>query len=1200
MLFSTPTMSTWCPARAAVEPPWNLPALSAKPEDILSAAKASPAPKDGDVEMLFEEHVYKLDEKGRQHRTARRVFRYLTPKGVDDCSSTEADWSPWCEEKPIFRVRVITPDGQAHALDQASISEAPAGQDSPNMFSDDKVLRGPLPAIAVGAVVEEEIETREVHPLFDHGRVERFSLSQQYPTRKLRMVIDVPATLPLNYEVIGSPAAPVRAEANGRKTLDFELGPLPATPAPEDYLPAEEQKTPQIVFSTGKSWNDVAAAYAALVEANLDLEAVRPWVTTVIGQETSRDKIIERLLAALRLQVRYTGVELGKGAIVPRSSRETLSRRYGDCKDQATLLVAALRTAGIPAQVALLHTGRYEDAVPSLPGLGDFDHAIVYIPGDNSPGHAPMWIDPSARCAPAGYLPLVDQDRLALLASPETRELIHTARMDYGINTSEQVFDLYPTVYGKGRVRVTVACGGSCAEDLREDYFSLGTKALRKRWKDYLKDQFHSRGSPRLDFSPPLELAKPFHVTAEVSDARIGQFDEAEATIKLQPDALFQRLPDLFRGVEPEEDENAAGRAGDPPSSERKGPMLLPEPHVKQLQYRIHLPAGFKAKALPRSIVRHCGPVTISQKYERSGDDLVLAAFRIDTGPGRLTAEEVDDLRQVIAELSKDENSPWEVDIQLENPAARLMAAGRAAESLSLARAELARYADQADQHAHYSRLLLKAGLGNAARAEARRAIELAPNSADPYANLARTVTYDDLGRHFRPGMDWAAASAAYRKALELDPSDVATRMDYAILLEHDENGLRYAPGTQIDQAIDEYRKAQRQLGPRNRLDQLEVNLALDLLFSEKYAELEKLAARADKSTAWRGFLAAAVAARQGVLEADHRATEIAADADSRREILQSAAEYLQQARLYAQAGSLYEAAADGSPKAEELRTKAKAVAAMRRMGESELAQDAPRRVVQQLYIAALSGSKAREKIPALFASAATPAQIAATLPAVYRAVRPALEAARDSHAPPLRIADGVLQSEFTVIGSAEKGFEIRVSGKQLNDTVWRVVIDQGKARLLPGGSAEAGAAVERLNKLAWTAVAAGKVNQQTLDDALSAVKSSNQENAASLFTLAVVYADSGKASEALESLRRTVEARGERSEEADSYVLGRIAEQYRLEEVAAESYRKVAAKPSPADEAVFALAQQRLKMIGKPQRKAGATRTADADRSDK
>ena len=106
--------------------------------------------------------------------------------------------------------------------------------------------------------------------------------------------------------------------------------------------------------------------------------------------------------------------------------------------------------------------------------------------------------------------------------------------------------------YGKGRIRVTVTCGGSCEEDLREDYASLGIKALRKHWKDYLKDQFHAQASPRLEFSSPLDLAKPFRVTAEVPDARIGQFDEATATITLQPEGLFQRLPGLFRGVEPD------------------------------------------------------------------------------------------------------------------------------------------------------------------------------------------------------------------------------------------------------------------------------------------------------------------------------------------------------------------------------------------------------------------------------------------------------------------------------------------------------------------------------------------------------------------------------------------------------------------------------------------------------------------------
>ena len=107
-------------------------------------------------------------------------------------------------------------------------------------------------------------------------------------------------------------------------------------------------------------------------------------------------------------------------------------------------------------------------------------------------------------------------------------------------------------------------------------------------------------------------------------------------------------------------------------------------------------------------------------------------------------------------------------------------------------------------------------------------------------------------------------------------------------------------------------------------------------------------------------------------------------------------------------------------------------------------------------------------------------------------------------------------------------------------------------------------------------------MNQQALDDALAAVKQTKQENAACLYTLAAVYAELGKTSEALENLRRAVAIRGDRTEAADWYVLGRIAEHYGLEEVAAGLYREVPAKQSAAVDDVYVLAQRRLKKMGK------------------
>ena len=548
--FATSLVSRWALA-AQLEAPWSLPALTAKPELLLQAAKAVAAPKDGDIETLFEEHKYQLDDHGGKQYTVRRIYRYLTEKGVEDSSCSETNWSSWCEDKPEFHVRVISPNGQVHALDPQSIGEAPLADDTPNLLSDEKLLRAPLPAIEVGAIVEEEIVSHQTRPFFEHGEVERVLLADTNPLRKLRITIDAPKSIPLKYEVLGIKGLePVRSEADGRVQLVFETGPSPAREMPEAYMPSNVCRWPQLVFSTGKSWHDVANAYSELVEHQLDVESVRGLVHDAIGnepiggRETERLKIITKLLAALRSQVRYTGVEFGKAAIVPRSPKETLARRYGDCKDQATMLVAMLRVVGIPANVALLRTGQYFDVVPSLPGLGDFDHAIVYVPGEH-----PLWIDPTARCTLPGQLPISDQSRWAMVIDPKTEALIHTAKTDYRKNYSKEVFELFPNERGQGRLHVTITGSGTCDEDNREQYASDTPKNIRKVWRDFLKDQYHTQTLGQIEYLAPLDLTKPFHVLVDIPDARLGQFEESKATVTLQPDLLFNRLPGVVRGL---------------------------------------------------------------------------------------------------------------------------------------------------------------------------------------------------------------------------------------------------------------------------------------------------------------------------------------------------------------------------------------------------------------------------------------------------------------------------------------------------------------------------------------------------------------------------------------------------------------------------------------------------------------------------
>ena len=134
--------------------------------------------------------------------------------------------------------------------------------------------------------------------------------------------------------------------------------------------------------------------------------------------------------------------------------------------------------------------------------------------------------------------------------------------------------------------------------------------------------------------------------------------------------------------------------------------------------------------------------------------------------------------------------------------------------------------------------------------------------------------------------------------------------------------------------------------------------------------------------------------------------------------------------------------------------------------------------------------------------------------------------------------------------------------------------------RLVEIGKAEAG----DLNDLAWAALVEGKVTDKALQNALLAVTPPNTPAAGSLHTLAALYAESGKASEARDVLLQSLKLRGADEPEPDDwYVIGRLAEHYGARGAAITAYRK--SKPEEdADlpDSSYQLALRRLRALEK------------------
>jgi hypothetical protein len=237
-----------------------------------------------------------------------------------------------------------------------------------------------------------------------------------------------------------------------------------------------------------------------------------------------------------------------------------------------------------------------------------------------------------------------------------------------------------------------------------------------------------------------------------------------------------------------------------------------------------------------------------------------------------------------------------------------LLNQGKVREVLQSYRELIALHPKEAVHHLQVAGILLAAGLGEAARAEARAAVKLEPTSALAQKTLAEILEYDSVGRKFRPGSDYAGAEAAFRAAENLDPEDKAAVVNLAILLEYNRWGLRYGPGAKLEDAVAEYRKLTAEklaeLGAQN-------NLAFALFYAGEFSEAQKNARTLNPQP--NALIVACVAAingsQAGLVEARKRTGE----EEQFRHIAEAAGDMLANIRKYALAADFEEAGASGA-----------------------------------------------------------------------------------------------------------------------------------------------------------------------------------------------------------------------------------------------------------------------------------------------
>jgi len=160
-----------------------------------------------------------------------------------------------------------------------------------------------------------------------------------------------------------------RWEVSDLRPLVVEAG------APSWYMPLG-----LVEYGEYASWNDVAQWLCRLFytpsEMPLEFEET---VKSIAEQAQTFEERVQLALRFVQNDIRYVSVSVGEHSYKPYDIATIFERRFGDCKDKASLLGALLRALGIDALPAVVHTVRKHQVGQSLPNPHVFNHVIVRV-----------------------------------------------------------------------------------------------------------------------------------------------------------------------------------------------------------------------------------------------------------------------------------------------------------------------------------------------------------------------------------------------------------------------------------------------------------------------------------------------------------------------------------------------------------------------------------------------------------------------------------------------------------------------------------------------------------------------------------------------------------------------------------------------------------------------------------------------------
>lgn len=552
-------------------------ALDASETARAALTKETPEHPVDAAHVLLERRVVRVHDNGLSDVFAQRLVHVLTEQGARQNETFYIRYTPGSQEVELRQARVYRRNDKGQVEITAATGRDDRDLSEPwyALYYDNRAEVVTFEGLRPGDVIEIQYTVADVSARNElAGYFGDFQfVAETEPTDLWQYVLVAPKTKRFFFH---APAFEgfSQSRRENQASVEYHFEAKPALKViPEPSMPGWAEVAPYLHISTYETWEQVGRWYWGLVAEQLapDAQVRRAAQDAVKGLTTLADKV--RAVHRKVIQgTRYVGLEFGIHGYKPYRVSQILSRRFGDCKDKASLLVAMLGEVGIEAQMVLLRTRRGGNVEPSPASLAIFDHAIAYVPALD------LYLDGTAEFSGMGELPHQDQGMIGLRVGAKGSLLIQTPVLPSSTNQANRTWMTEVREDGGAHVREQVTVFGQAAPEWRQHYQTPGER--QDKYTKVWNARFPGAVVANLEVSGTEDPNVPVKVVAEVD---VPQLASTQGKRLLLP--LSSRPPEYLRSY---------ARL-----SSRKLDLQLAYPwqHQEVLTYR--LPAGWRVAQVP-------------------------------------------------------------------------------------------------------------------------------------------------------------------------------------------------------------------------------------------------------------------------------------------------------------------------------------------------------------------------------------------------------------------------------------------------------------------------------------------------------------------------------------------------------------------------------------------------------------------------